>query len=91
MKTATTLHTFTMSEGKARLVHQVVDSHMQALKNWMASAVEAGDLERAQKLIAELREYEALYAAFNMTAKLEIAEHTGKPVATMHRVQARPL
>lgn len=81
------MHTFQMTEAKAVLVHNVVSSHMAALKNWTASKVERGDLDGAQKLVAELREYEALFAAFNMPAKHDIANATGKPLETAHTVR----
>ncbi len=73
---------FQMSEKQARNLHTVVDSHCQSLKNWTASRVEAGDLEGAKKLVEELREYQALFAAFNMDAKHDIAKHTSKPLET---------
>lgn len=87
--TKTTMHTFTMTEAKAELVHKLANSHMGALKNWIASAVEDGKLEYAQKLVAELREHEALFAAFNMAAKHTIAECTGNPLETAHTVRSR--
>lgn len=74
------MFTFTMSEAQARNLHKVVDSHCQSLKNWIASRVEDGDLERAQELTRELRQYQALYAAFNMDAKHEIAKGRNLPV-----------
>lgn len=80
---------FTMSEAQARNVHKVVSSHMQALKNWTAGRVESGDLEGAQKLVEELREYEALFAAFNMDAKHDIAKFSDKPLQTEITVQNR--
>lgn len=76
------MFTFTMSETQARNIHNMARSHTQALKNWMATAVEAGNLDRAQELCRELRQHEEIFAAFNMQAKHEIAEHTGKPVQT---------
>jgi hypothetical protein len=78
------MHTFKLTFDQAVLVPQVVDSHMQALKNWTASAVENGNLERAQRLVKELREYERLYAAFNVKSKQETARHLGKPMSVEH-------
>ncbi len=60
----------------------MVDSQSKSLKNWIASAVESGKLEYAQELVGKLRENEALYAAFNVSAKYQIAEYTGKPLET---------
>lgn len=81
--------TFTMSEEQARAIHKLVASHNSALKNWTATAVENGDLARAQELVKELRAHQALFAAFNMDAKHEIALHRGLPVERNIAVQDR--
>lgn len=81
------VHTFHMSAEQAGRVHQVVASHCEALKNWTATAVEGGKLEYAQELVTELRHYQRLFAAFNMSAKEFIAEATDKPVRTEHIVR----
>lgn len=85
------MHTFhlTISQHQLSNVHKVVDSHIKALKNWIASRVESGDLEGAQKLTVELREYEALFSASNVEAKLDIAKYSNKPVETTILVCAR--
>lgn len=85
------MHTFTLtiSERQLNNVHKLVDSHMKALKNWIARYVESGKLEEAQKLVDELREYEALFAASNTKAKLDIAKFSNKPVETNILVLAR--
>lgn len=80
---------FTMSDQQACNVHKVVASHISALKNWIASRVESGDTDGAKKLVGELREYEALFAAFNVSAKYDVAEWTGKPVERVHTVADR--
>lgn len=80
-------HTFTMTEAKAELVHAVVSDRCQSIKNWMAGAVESGDLEYAQRLVKQLRDYETLFAAFNMPAKHQIADGSKKPLETNHRVR----
>jgi hypothetical protein len=82
-----TMHSFHMTEDQAMMIHAQVGSHMSALKNWIASAVEQGDLERAQHLVTDLRAYEKLYSAFNMPAKHDIAKHSGKPLETEHTVR----
>lgn len=74
------MFTFTMSEAQARNVHAVVHSQCQALKNWIVTAVENDQPERAKEYARELRQYQALYAAFNMTAKHEIAKGRNLPV-----------
>lgn len=80
---------FTMSDAQANNVHKLVASHCSALKNWIASAVESGDTERAKRMVDELRQHEALFAAFNVSSKYEIAEYTGKPVERVHIVADR--
>jgi hypothetical protein len=81
--------TFVMPDKQANNVHKVVASHIAALKNYIASAAEDGKLERAKRYVAELREYEALFAAFNVTAKYEIAEFSKKPVERTIQVKDR--
>jgi hypothetical protein len=64
----TTNRKYELTEAQATLVHTVVSSHCQALKNWMASAVEEGDTDRARRLVKELRQYEELFAKTNVEA-----------------------
>lgn len=87
------MHTFKMSFDQAVLIHQVVDSHTQTLKNWIASAVESGDIERANHLVAELREYQTLFAAFNLKSRQETSRQLNRPMPTEHFVKTpiRPL
>lgn len=73
---------YNMSERQAQLIHAQVASHMQALQNWTVSAVERGEWDRAKGLVEEYREYERLYAAFNVDAKRQTADYTGKPLET---------
>lgn len=80
---------FTMSEDQARNVHKVVDGQCQALKNWIVSAVESEDYERAHSLTEELRAFQALFAAFNVDAKVTIAQSTGKPITRIVQVEDR--
>jgi hypothetical protein len=87
MKDPNRLHVFKMNEDRAMLVHRVIADHTQAMKNWIASAVEHDDFERAKALAAELREYQALFAAFNMEGKHSVAEASGAPVQTIHSVR----
>lgn len=72
--------TFTIPESQVAAIHRLAASHCEALKNWMASAVEAGDLPRAQSLAKELRQHQAIFAATNLSAKYAIAETKGVPV-----------
>jgi hypothetical protein len=72
------MHTFKMTEAQAELIFKMADQHVKALKNWTVSAVERGDIEAAQKLAAEIRAHQAIFAGFNVQAKREIALHTGR-------------
>ena len=71
---------FRMTEDQAILIHDTMRDTIAAHKNWIASAVESGDLERAQRLVRELRKREALAASFNVRAKIDTADYIGKPV-----------
>lgn len=73
---------YTMSEADAQNIHVVVRSHCEALKNHIASNVESGNNDRALKLVKELRDYQRLFAAFNIEAKKEIAQATGNDIKT---------
>jgi hypothetical protein len=81
------IHTFRMTEAKADLLHKIIDSHMGSLKNWIVGAVESGNLPYAQALAIELREYQTLYAAFNMQAKYDIAKHSIAGLIIEHEVR----
>ncbi len=59
---------YNMSEREAEMIHKLVDSHLKALKNWIASAVEDDRLESAKLMIVELRAYEKLFARTNVEA-----------------------
>ncbi len=82
-------HTYTMSEAQAARVHALASSHLSALKNWMVTAVERGDLIGAQKLAEEVRAHQAIFAAFNIAANHEIAGYTGRPLEVNHSVDER--
>lgn len=84
--TAGCIHRFAMTEAAAERVFAMTKSHIAALHNWTASAVERGETARAQELVRELREHEKLYAAFNMEAKHDIARLTDKALVTQHDV-----
>lgn len=88
--TASTVHTFTMTEERAELIHQLANSHCQALKNWIVSAIEQGSdesLGRARDMVAELRDHEAIFAGFNMEAKREVAKLKKEPIITAHTLR----
>lgn len=84
-----TTHHFEMSEDQARNVHRVVASHIAALHNHIATGVETNDtgVLEPKKLVAELREFQALFAAFNMDSKHQYADASGKPIKTTHIVE----
>ena len=58
------MKTVQISREQNRMVRQQIESHTAALKNWIASAVEQQDLQRATTLVGELRAYEAMYHIF---------------------------
>jgi hypothetical protein len=74
------LFNFSMSRAQAERIHQMAKSHIYALKNYMQTAVERDDLPKAKEYAAEIRAYQAIFAAFNMEAKIDIAEMRGKTV-----------
>jgi hypothetical protein len=57
---------FTATE--ARDIHKLLDGHIKALHNWIASHVEAGNVPAAQKLVTELRTYQRYFARTNVEA-----------------------
>jgi len=76
-----------MTEKYAELIHETISDRISTYKNWIASAVEDQDFDRAQKLTKTLREYQAIYAAFNMQAKNDYARSYVKPIRTNHVVR----
>lgn len=77
--TASTI-SFTMTVAQAELIHNLAREQMAAQKNWIVSAVEEGDLARAQRIAAELRELSNVAAGFNMDAKRVIAAARGEAI-----------
>ncbi len=59
---------YQLNSREAELAFKQVASHMQALKNWIASAVEEEQFPKAKRLVVELREYQALFAKLNVDA-----------------------
>ena len=47
-----------------KMVRKQIEGHCFALKNWIASAVEVGDFDRAKQLTKELRDHEAMFHIF---------------------------
>lgn len=79
-----TLHTFEMTEAQAKLVFGLVSAEIGAIKNWMSNAIERGEVDRASKLVGDLRQYEALFAQFNIDVKHAIADAAGVELVTLH-------
>lgn len=75
------MFTFEMNEAQAHRVFSTVKDRTAALKNWIVSNVESGNFEKAQELATELRQYQKLYAAFNIESKKATSEQLGKPIA----------
>jgi len=47
-------------------VRQQIEGHIFALKNWIATQVEAKNFDKAQELVAELRRHEDLLRTFSL-------------------------
>lgn len=65
--------TVMLGEHEMQLAFTTVAGHVQALKNWIVSAVEAEEFQRAKALTKELKEYRDLFAKLNVEAKKQIA------------------
>lgn len=63
---------YELTEAEALLAFEQIKSHRAALQNWICSAVEHGDDERARKLVKDLRMYENLYKKLNVESHREI-------------------
>jgi hypothetical protein len=59
---------YELTEQEAQMAFNQVQSHVAALKNWIASAVESNDHSYAKSLTIELRQYERLFAKLNVEA-----------------------
>ena len=46
------------------MVRKQIEGHCKALKNWIASAVENNDFDRAKAMTIELRDHEDMYHLF---------------------------
>ncbi len=68
----TTLTAYNLTDADAEIVHGVLSSQLAATKNWVLSAVESGDIEKARKLTSEARKLRDLYATFNVSVHREI-------------------
>jgi len=64
--TSMTERKYKLTTEEARKVHRLVNSHCNALHNWIASAIERGDIGSARDMVEELREFEKLYAKTNV-------------------------
>lgn len=74
--------TIRISEDNAQLVHELIADRLASTKNWLVSAVEDDQFERAKRLTKEARQLQELFAGFNVKVKREIAERKGvKPFA----------
>ena len=68
------MKTYVLTPTEAELAFRQVSSHCEALKNWIVSRVECGDLPIAQELAKELNDYRTLYAKLNVEAHKMIDE-----------------
>jgi hypothetical protein len=68
----TIMRTYELSEREAELVFDTVKDRTCSLKNWIAGAVERGDIENAKLMVIKLRTYEKIFAKMNVEAHREI-------------------
>jgi hypothetical protein len=73
---------FKMTRGQAKMIFSLIRSDVAAHKNWIMSAVETGDTERAQELTRTTRRLETLARAFNVEVKDMVAQERGRELAT---------
>lgn len=77
---------YVLTPAEARLAFAQVAHHCASLKNWIASAVERGDLPAAQKMVAELRTHQQLYAKLNVEAH-ELIDAAGAEAEARRRLE----
>lgn len=80
----TEVHNFKLTVAEAEIIHDLVKDRIAAQHNWIATAVENGNTDKATAMVKELRDYQMLFATFNMKSKRDTAEFTGKPMPTEH-------
>ena len=73
---------FKMTRGQAKMLHSLIKDDLAAHKNWIMSAVEAGELERAQELTRTARRLANLARAFNVEVKDMTARERGRELPT---------
>ena len=59
---------YKLTEDEAALAFSVVSDHCKALHNWIASAVECNEIDRAKDLTRVLRSYQKIFAKLNVEA-----------------------
>jgi len=74
--------TYVLTEAEAQMAFTQVSAHCEALKNWIATAVEGGRTDYAKELVTELRQYQSLYAKLNTKVHDHIAQ-----LAAEHRAR----
>ena len=68
---------YDLTDAQAQIVHDGIASTLAATKNWVLSAIERGDIVRAQELTREARALQTLFATFNVRAHQMIAAAKG--------------
>jgi hypothetical protein len=53
-----------ISREQNKMMRELVSSRCSTLQNWIASAVEVGEMQQAVSLVKELRNYEAMFHVF---------------------------
>lgn len=83
------IHTFELHVDQAKRIHDMLADRIQTHENWICSAVENDEMERAKNLCKERNELKALYAQFNLDVKREISERAGREMPTIHSFRGR--
>lgn len=66
MTTKQTQQTYVLTRDEALATFELIKNRVATQKNWIASAVEAMNWDRAADLVRELRKLEKLYAKLNV-------------------------
>lgn len=70
-----------LAPSTVELLHGLIADQLASTKNWTLSAVERGDLAKAQQLTAEARVLQELYASFNIKVRRDLGREDEKIVA----------
>lgn len=69
---------YRLTDADAEIIHGLIADRLSATKNWTLSAVEDGDLAKAQDLARKARDLQDLYATFNVKVRRDLEAHRAK-------------